>query len=372
MSIYHSLKGLLTGHILNFQKRLVAFNLTMNARKEIKQVFKNTDIPKLKPHEIKEAKAFFKSKGYKLNNTHWHRFYKYVNGEFHENYIPLDIFRPLIEPKLNRKIYWPALLDKNLTPNLFKEFNQPKTVISNINGFYYSDNKIVSEALASEKCNQQKSAFIIKPTVESGRGRMVKKFTLDNGETSIDNLKVIDLFKLYKKDFIIQKVVEQSAQLSALNPSTLNTLRVISYLNKEGVVCILNTYIRIGKPGCDTDNLSIGGIACGVSEDGLFQKKGYTKTEQGNGKGFLLKTPTGIVLEGYQIPNYSAVNEMVKEMHVLVPLFKIISWDIGIDINDMPILIEYNTFYQDVNLQRFSGPLLRDYTDEILALGLEA
>ena len=91
---------------------------------------------KLKPHEIKEAKAFFKSKGYKLNNTYWHRFYKYMNGEFHKDYIPLDIFRPLIEPKLNRKIYWPALLDKNLRSNLFKEFNQPKTVISNINGFY--------------------------------------------------------------------------------------------------------------------------------------------------------------------------------------------------------------------------------------------
>lgn len=369
--MYHAIKLLLTKQIINFQKRLVEFNLTMNARKEIKQVFKNSDIPKLKPDEIKEAKAFFKSKGYKLKNTYWHRFYKYMNGEFHKDYIPLDIFRPLIEPKLNRKIYWPALLDKNLTFNLFKEFNQPKTIISNINGFYYSDNKIVSEALAAEKCYQQKNAFIIKPTVETGRGRMVKKFTIDNGITSIDNLKVIDLFRLYKKDFIIQKFVEQSTQLSALNPSTLNTLRVVSYLNKEGVVCILNAYIRVGKPGCDTDNVSIGGIACGVNEEGVLQKNGYTKKTPGKEKGILLKTPTGIVLEGFQIPNYSAVTKMVKDMHVTVPLFKIISWDIGIDDNDMPILIEYNTFYQNIDLQMFNGPLLREYTDEILALGLE-
>ncbi len=80
--------------------------------------------------------------------------------------------------------------------------------------------------------------------------------------------------------------------------------------------------------GVQDYNVSIGGIACGVSEDGLLQKNGYTKKGPGKGKGILLKTPTDIVLEGFQIPNYSAVNKMVKDMHVMVPLFKIISWDV--------------------------------------------
>ena len=115
MSMYHKIKRLLTTSVLNSQKRLVAFNLTMNARREIKHVIRNSKTPKLKPHEVKEAKAFFKSKGHKLNNTYWHRFYKYMNEEFHKDYITLDIFRPLIELKLNRKIYWQALIDENLT-----------------------------------------------------------------------------------------------------------------------------------------------------------------------------------------------------------------------------------------------------------------
>lgn len=370
MSVYQKIKRLCTIHVLNFQKRLVAFNLTMNARREIKRVIRNSKIPKLKPHEIKEAKSFFKSRGYKLKNTYWHRFFKSATGEFHKDYIPLDIFRPLIEPNLNRKIYWPALLDKNLTSNLFKEFNQPKTVIKNINGFYYINDKLETETLAIENCNKTQSAFIIKPTVDSGKGKMVKKFTVENDNTSIDNLKLIDVFKLYKKDFIVQQVVKQSAKLSALNASTLNTIRIVSYLNKDGVVCILTTYLRIGKPGSDTDNISIGGIACAIRDDGFLHPKGYTN-RAGGGKITLTKTPSGIVLNDYQIPNYSGVIKMVKEMHPIVPLFKIISWDVGIDVNDMPILIEYNTFYQNLNMQMFTGPLFGECTDEILALGLE-
>jgi hypothetical protein len=125
MCLNHKIKRLLTTCVLNLPKRLVAFNLIINARKEIKQVFKNSDIPKLKPHEIKKAKAFFKSQGYQLKNTSWHRYYKAMSGHFYKDYIPLDIFKSKIYPRLNQKTQRPALLDKNLSYNLFKDFDQP-------------------------------------------------------------------------------------------------------------------------------------------------------------------------------------------------------------------------------------------------------
>jgi hypothetical protein len=129
--------------------------------------------------------------------------------------------------------------------------------------------------------------------------------------------------------------------------------------------------LRIGKPGSDTDNISIGGIACAVRDDGFLNNNGYTN-KKGGGKVIMTKTPSGISLEDYQIPNYSGVIKMVKDMHPIVPVFKIISWDIGVDYNDMPILIEYNTFYQNVNMQQFTGPLFGEYANEIFDLSLES
>ncbi|WP_412561074.1 sugar-transfer associated ATP-grasp domain-containing protein [Winogradskyella sp. MIT101101] len=336
----------------------------------IKEVIRNSNIPKLEPHEIEEAKSFYKSKGYKLKNTYWHRFYKFASGEFHKDYLPLDIFRPIMEPNLNRRLYWPAFVDKNLMSNIFKEFNQPKTVVSNINGFYYVDETIVNETTAIEACNNIDSEFIIKPTVDSGQGKMVKKFKVSNYKTSIDNKSIIDLYKLYDKDFIVQKVVDQSDKLSALNASTLNSLRVVSYLDIKGKVNVLAAYLRIGKPGSDTDNISIGGMAFAVDKEGCLYGKGFIHRQKG-GKSDLSKAPSGVPLEGFQIPNYDKVKEMVKAMHPLVPMFKIISWDIGIDKDDLPILIEYNTFYQNIDLQMFTGPFFGEFTDEIFRLGLK-
>ena len=82
-------------------------------------------------------------------------------------------------------------------------------------------------------------------------------------------------------------------------------------------------------------------------------------------------TPSGIVLKDCKIPNYDKVENMVKSMHYVVPYFKIISWDIGININNLPFLIEYNTHKQGIDLQIAAGPYLGEFTDEILALGLE-
>jgi hypothetical protein len=59
---------------------------------------------------------------------------------------------------------------------------------------------------------------------------------------------------------------------------------------------------------------------------------------------------------------------MVKSMHHVVPHFRIISWDIGLNKENQPILIEYNTIGQGVDLQIANGPLFGEFTDEILAL----
>lgn len=366
--MYQTLKRIYLSKILYYQRQLVAFNSKMNSRKIIKDILRRNNIPKLEPHEVAQAKAFYKSKGYKLKNTYWHRFYKFANGEFHKDYLPLDIFRAIIEPNINRRLYWPALVDKNLTSNIFDKFNQPETVVSNINGFYYMDNTMVKEAIAVDACNNAKAQLIIKPTVESGQGKMVKKFTLNNEISPHNNVDIIDLFKLYKKDFIVQKVVEQSKLLSTLNPTTLNTLRVVTYLDKTGTVNVLCTYLRIGKPGSDTDNISIGGIGCSVYNDGSLHSKGFGHRKDG-GKSDITTAPSGVLLEGFKIPNYTAVSKMVKQMHIIIPMFKMVSWDIGIDKNDSPILIEYNTLYQSIDMQMFMGPFLGDFTDEILYLG---
>lgn len=366
--MYRSPKRIIVGLVLRLKKRVTEYNLKRTAIAQIKAMIKNMTIscPELSKNEVNATKAFFKSKGYRLNNTYWHRYYSAMNGEFHADYIPEDIFRAIISPRINQMRQWPALLDKNLSYILFKEFLQPKRVLQNINGFFYVDESIVNEVEAIEFCYNSKKRLVIKPTIDSGQGKRVETFAVNENGKSLDKQSIAALFRSYKKDFIVQEFVAQSLAMKKLNPTTLNTLRIMTYLREDGVH-ILSAVSRIGKPESKTDNFAAGGIICGINEDGGLKKMAYTKS----GEKFT-KTYSGVIVEGYKIPNYNLVLDMVSAMHKRVPYFKIISWDIGINSNDKPLLVEYNTHYQSTKIHQIpNGPLFGKFTHEILAKGLE-
>ena len=49
------------------------------------------------------------------------------------------------------------------------------------------------------------------------------------------------------------------------------------------------------------------------------------------------------MLEDYQIPSYDRAIEMIKRMHMRLPYLNILGWDVAIEENGNPILIEINT-----------------------------
>jgi D-alanine-D-alanine ligase-like ATP-grasp enzyme len=48
-------------------------------------------------------------------------------------------------------------------------------------------------------------------------------------------------------------------------------------------------------------------------------------------------------LEGYQLPSYDKAIEMVKRLHLKLPFFNLVGWDVAIQENGEPVLIEFNT-----------------------------
>ncbi|MFH4967645.1 sugar-transfer associated ATP-grasp domain-containing protein [Gaetbulibacter sp. M240] len=310
--------------------------------------------------QIKDIKTFFSSYGFEIKPT-WHNFYFASNNIYSVKYIPEDLFHAVLSRKFNQMRQWPTLLDKNLLDVIFKDFKQPEVVIKNINGFYFHNGKIISEEQAIDVISKVSDKMVIKPSIESGNGQNVVSFTVKGNRTSHNNLNFKDLLNNYKKDFIIQLVVIQNEITKSLNESSLNTLRVLSFLDNSGVHN-LSTIFRIGKKGEFTDNFESGGIGCGVDSKGRLKKYGYF--ENGNRT---TKTDNGILIENFEIPSYERVLKQVQKMHLLIPYFRLVSWDIGIGQNGEPVLIEYNTYHQGITVHQLAnGPLFGSFTDEIL------
>lgn len=255
---------------------------------------------------------------------------------------------------------YPALEDKNLLDKFLPSSLLPETIIKNSNGFYYIDNSQTSIEIAIERCSQY-NEFVIKPSIGTYGGEGVRKIVLSGLDDKYNRIKT--LFLEYNSNFIVQVVLKQNSELSNLNGSSINTIRVISYMRTNEVIP-LSSVMRIGRSGEFTDNQSLGGIACGINEEGKLKK--FAIDTYG---ARYLNTDNGTMLKDFEIPNFDKILSVIKNKHRNIPYFKLISWDVTIDDKSDVRIIEFNALGQAVQLhQMTNGPLFGRFTEEILGI----
>ena len=265
-----------------------------------------------------------------------HEYFYSRTGVFTKNYVPNNIYHCELLPKANIHRYGTVLGDKNLCDNLFPGENVVHSILKNMNGYYYYEGQPVSEEEAVCLC-QNLERVIIKPSRKT-HGSGVQMFSSKDGITDIKGKTVAQLFKEYKQDFLVQEWVRQHERMAALNSTSVNTIRVLSY--RSGMeVLIIYSVVRIGRSGSVIDNQCAGGISTTVSKEGRLGKYAFGGYAEDN----IIKTDTGIMLEGYELPSYYKVIEFVKRLHLLLPFFNIVGWDVAIQEDGEPVLIEFNT-----------------------------
>lgn len=332
-----------------------------NYEKTIKRSMQLCPMKPLTSGQEADIKAYFKKHFGREVPTYWHQYLYSRNGVYSEKYIPASIYNSEIIYRLNKYQFRHAYVDKGFYDTLFPDINRPKTIIKNVNGYYYDDHNSLTEAEAIEICSNLDEA-IIKPTLEGTWGQGVKLIKTENGMIPKLNCSVQDLFKKYKRSFIIQERFEQHADIARLNPTSLNTLRVMSYRRGNEVV-VLYAVIRIGRKDQVIDNETAGGIKADIDlTTGKIKGVAF-----GNPKEPLMpQTDVGTVLDGYQMPSFPEVVQFVKEMHLRLPYFNLIGWDISVDKNGKPALIEWNRAAELSQVAH--GPAFGEYTEEILSI----
>ena len=308
-----------------------------------------------------DIKAYFKKHFGREVPTYWHQYLYSRNGVYSEKYIPASIYNSEIIYRLNKFQFRHAYVDKGFYDTLFPDINRPKTIIKNVNGYYYDDHHALTLEEAVEKCSNLNEA-IIKPTLEGTWGQGVKLIRTENGIISSSNFSIQDLFKEYKRSFIIQERFEQHEGISKLNPTSLNTLRVMSYRRGNEIV-ILYAVIRIGRMNQVIDNETAGGIKADIDlQTGRIKGVAFGSPKEP----LMPKTDVGTVLDGYQMPSFPKVLDLVKEMHLRLPYFNLIGWDMSVDKEGNPALIEWNRAAELSQVAH--GPAFGEYTEEILSV----
>ena len=337
-----------------FRKRRLEKKLIKGVRTNTEKINSSRDLTSVQEKEIKQYWQKLLGIDIPLD---WHRYFYKRTGVYSVKFIPTTLYYTDIIGKINQMQFERAYSDKNLTELLLKGIKQPETIVKNMNGHFYYKGSAVSRAEVLEKCKNMEDA-IIKPSLLS-HGDGVKKFNCIDGKTNVNGKSISQLFDDYKCNFIVQKIVHQHELMCKLNPSSVNTIRILTYRSDMEVI-LLYAVIRIGRMGWDIDNETAGGISTKINEDGTLCKYAYGAP----GNDMIEKTDSGVILEGYKIPSFDKAIETVKNLHLQLPHFDLIGWDICINTVGDPVLIEWNVWPE--LSQSANGPAFGDYTERIL------
>jgi len=181
------------------------------------------------------------------------------------------------------------------------------------------------------------------------------KLSFGNESTNFD-----ELVKNYGLDYLVQLVFQQHPSMAEFHPSSVNTIRFYT-LRFDDEIKIISAVFRSGNMGRCFDNR---GIPCGIRHDGSLNDhaatKYFTKFES--------HPVTGKKFKGFVIPGWKDACEFVKLLHQNLRYFESVSWDVTINPESEPCLMEINLNFQEINFHQVNnGPLYGDLTDEVLS-----
>ena len=182
------------------------------------------DLPvkkELTSEQKKEIRAFYKRLTGERVPLIWHKYFYSRTGVYAKEYLPTSLYRMQLMDKANMEPYRDAYVDKNMIDVYLPNVRHPHAYLKRINGYFYIDDEPVSRQEAAVRLHNLEGA-IIKPSLAS-HGNGVRKLSVKDGITNIDNMSLSQLFDEYGKNFVIQEFVRQHERLAALNPSSVNT-----------------------------------------------------------------------------------------------------------------------------------------------------
>lgn len=299
-------------------------------------------------------------------DTAFHVAFERVTGVFDPRVIPQTEYRPIWKFFNPGEGLISAYSNKVLFSRLVPAGNQPTTRLVCIDGrFYDSDATWLSEPEDIEAIMADMRTGVIKPT-DTDNGKGVERiqrtgegtFRVGDRDFSLDGLT-----RRYRRNFMVQEVVRQHEAMAEPHADSLNTLRVVT-LRLEGVPHHLLTFARFGADGRINDNAGTGGQCVGVQVDGAFNSYGVDE----HGRVTTSHPTSGVEYSRLQkVPNYDRVFEFAKSLHAQTPYFDLLSWDMAIDPDGQPVLIECNFrgavwLYQMATGQSLFG----DFTEDVL------
>lgn len=158
------------------------------------------------------------------------------------------------------------------------------------------------------------------------------------------------------KPCLLEAYVTQHKALAAVNPASLNTVRIVT-ARYNGRTIILSAFLRVGGEGQQVDNFHHGGVVYHLDiESGQVMLPGKDYLSEHT---YLRHPTTGVFMPGFQVPHWDMVVEQSRAIAEKAFPVGLVAWDVAVK-DDGIEFIEANVNLPGPTAMQLYGPGIYD------------
>ncbi|MDY0102431.1 MAG: sugar-transfer associated ATP-grasp domain-containing protein [Lentimicrobium sp.] len=315
----------------------------------------------------------------KINPHEYFLYYLYDEGmpeQYRAKFVS-RITRDTFLEKLNPLAYILVARNKYITKILLKSLDIPTPEMiflydpqAGLESSYVINNPGSAQKKILEFGNQP---FVVKVlegehgksiNVYSGLGTTGNQFTALHLNGESHTIEQLLTFAGKNQRLLFEVKVKQTPTFEAINPTSINTIRMLTLLHPSGEVTLIFGLIRIGRKGRWIDNSGKGGnVMARLNKETGKLENIVSFTHYKAYESITHHPDSGIDLEHFEIKNWQEIKQKVFDFHRKLSWLKAIGWDIAIT-EQGPVIIEINNRW-DVLGQTIAREGWHDYLNSL-------
>ncbi len=320
----------------------------------------------LSKQQQKEVIDFFGNYGIPLPDTLGHEVFYHTNGEFSPMYVPRYLYRNLFLRKFNQGDTWINRMkgwrDKN------------KYDFLKIGRFVPTDGRVVRGMLLGDDYHPITKERLLRH-LEGKTDEVVVKVSDSYGGMGVRFIRISELRQWIEakmaeslkmgSSYSIQLPFKQHQDMQRLNVSSVNTIRLttLRMRGQDPFIRTVGPFVRIGRKDSRLDNVAQGNLCVGIHSDGRLRESGFDK----HLNTYDSHPDHGYSFDSFTIAQFKECVELCIEMHHYLYEMDMIAWDVVIDRDGTPHILEFNVEFLDSDYNQVcNGPLFGDETHHIL------
>lgn len=278
--------------------------------------------------------------------AYWLYVYTANNQGFVEGWIPDNYYGYIVVPKINKGIGDISSI-KTLSKKIIESDFLPDKLYVIDNTLYDLDFNIIEPTEAFDILFENESECFLKIN-NSLQGKGVFKLNKNNFNIS-------ELFK--HGDAVIQEPIKQSGWFDDIITGSVATLRITTVKDQDNIIQNRASYLQVGR-----ENSQVVEAASAIHIP-INDNKG-TLGDYGlddNWKRYFKHPDTGFVFSNQEIPYFEKAVEECERIHMKLPHFGVIGWDVSITNEGEIKIMEWNAGHPGIKITEATvGPSFSD------------